>query len=145
MPIVGTCSKCFENVKVYKNRKTGHYVCRKCVDFFNYLNKVGWQNCGICGNFKRPALRLLDGRVVCHACYRNHFAPRNPCEGCGRERPTLSRFKGKRLCSSCRSIARNNDPKYFEKCVGCGEKKPVVTRNIEGVAICHNCHFKGVE
>jgi hypothetical protein len=145
MPKIGICSKCGDPFgMVFKNRETEKLVCRKCLDFFKYLNKVGWENCGICGKFGRPALRAPEGYGICQCCYRSNFAPRKLCEGCSEVKPMLSRYQGELLCSTCRSKRRNSNPKYFQKCSGCHKDKPVATRNIEGIAICHNCYFKGV-
>lgn len=144
MPKLGTCSKCnLESVIVLKNRITGKLVCRKCRDFFNYLNKVGWKNCIHCGKYRRVA-KNHNGYAVCYGCYRNIYAVKKNCTKCGREK-VLSTYEGQLLCSGCRSSLRNSNPKYFEECAGCHNKKTVATRTVEGIAICHSCYRGGFE
>jgi hypothetical protein len=144
MPKVGICSKCEQSGVVFKNRNTGRPVCRRCRDFFSYLNKKGWKDCSFCGKHKRVAI-IVESKPACQSCYRLKFAARKPCESCGKERPLLSKYEGRKLCSTCRSIIRMSDPKFFEICTSCRISKPVATRTVEGYSICHNCYFKGYD
>lgn len=144
MPRTGICVQCKESGRVLVNRHDNKPYCRKCRDFNNYHDKKGWQNCSVCKKYARVST-TRDVGPICHGCYREYYAPRNPCDNCKKVRPLLSMYKGKKLCTTCRSKVRMADSSSFEICIGCGMSRPVATRNIEGIAVCYNCYRIRVE
>lgn len=77
--------------------------------------------------------KLLDRQRVCRACFARAAAV--PCVRCGAVREPAARdHDGEPLCPNC--LVR--DPVNLEDCVGCGQRKMVVTRDADGPR-CMNC------
>lgn len=144
MPILKECKECGQVMPVHKNRSNGNYYCRRCADKLRYHDPLNWGSCSMCPKFG-PVV-TYKRQKYCQGCYRKYMAKPKKCRTPNCTNKAYARYGplGKVLCSTCASRHRMKDESKFEKCVGCGNNRPVAIRTIELLAICHNCYNKGV-
>ena len=124
MPVCGSCGR--SDVALLAKPEG-----RRC-----YVCSAPREKCARCGEVRRVARRLPDGRSWCDACRRTDPSTHRRCDDCGEPRYITSRRDGVARCSGCdgRERALRRQKKV---CSRCGQRTPLVGSN--GDRVCAQC------
>jgi hypothetical protein len=91
-----------------------------------------------CGKRKCGWRSAAADGFVCRACYRAHFAPREPCGCCKRPNQIINaRPDGVPYCEGCYKREINRGP-----CAYCDRRRPVHARDGNNRPVCLECYEK---
>lgn len=122
-----TCARCGQAGHIIARREEGG-ICRACYA----IDPQVVEECGDCGQVKRPAVRRPDGTVICESCWT---PPVRTCTSCGIARPASLGPEGA-LCNTC--YRRLRQPR--RACGRCGLIRPVAVKATVGSPdLCYNC------
>lgn len=157
-----SCARCGRTDTRIAARRAEGGICHAC---YRTDPKVV-EECAQCGQRRRPAVRLEDGRALCdrcaeyplhqcvscgetktaaavdengafcHSCYNRERRPRRPCGHCGRT-ARIARTATDDDPDLCDSCYRGPEA----TCSRCGRTRPC-QRAYSGEPICHNCYAR---
>ena len=123
--VMPSCPFCGTAGRPLTRVRDGLRCCRRCWE------QPRTEQCARCGRDKDVGSRTLEGRALCHACWRSDPLSHDECTGCGRRTTIVFRTFTQAHCRRCW-----NPPAGV--CSICGQHRPCYFASTEH-ARCHAC------